>query len=423
MPKSKNTRTRKLPGPSGHGISRSTYTPTGVTSSTVIRLDTSGTQTTVSEGHHWPAPSGSDLSDRGGPFHTQRCEIISKPSKAGLIDINKLSDGRTGWVYTYNGVTYPYSPGLAIIELQQAAKNIASSDATLNKQGATAIARCKPTNSVADAATFLGELLKEGIPSMIGHTLWRDKTDAARKKAADEYLGIQFGWMPIVNEIGKFAEAVRTADKVLEQYERDAGKVVRRRYNFPRKREVSGDVVVRTNASAIGPNRSDFNAPPLGTVIRTRETVRDQWFSGAFTYYLPRGYDSRVAMEVMARKADKLLGISLTPEVLWNLAPWSWAVDWVTNTGDVVSNISDFASGGLVMRYGYMMEKVTITDTYWQDKSGLNDRSHLVAPLIVRYQSKKRVPANPFGFGLTWEGLSPFQLSILAALGISKGSR
>jgi hypothetical protein len=34
--------------------------------------------------------------------------------------------------------------------------------------------------------------------------------------------------------------------------------------------------------------------------------------------------------------------------------------------------------------------------------------------------TKRRTEANPFGFGVSWKGLSPFQLSIAAALGISR---
>jgi len=33
---------------------------------------------------------------------------------------------------------------------------------------------------------------------------------------------------------------------------------------------------------------------------------------------------------------------------------------------------------------------------------------------------KSRFPANPFGFGVGWEGLSPTQLAITAALGITR---
>jgi len=45
-----------------------------------------------------------------------------------------------------------------------------------------------------------------------------------------------------------------------------------------------------------------------------------------------------------------------------------------------------------------------------------------VTPSDVTFvtETKKRIRANPFGFGVSWDGLSPFQASIAAALGITR---
>nr|QDH88983.1 MAG: hypothetical protein H1Rhizo26FD1798_000003 [Leviviridae sp.] len=89
-------------------------------------------------------------------------------------------------------------------------------------------------------------------------------------------------------------------------------------------------------------------------------------------------------------------------------------------------------SYGTVLRYGYIMEKTTITDTYSAGKLvGLPDPSYLavpgfkppypvVSPIVLRTTVKKRVQANPFGFGLSWDGLSSIQQAILAALAITR---
>ena len=120
-----------------------------------------------------------------------------------------------------------------------------------------------------------------------------------------------------------------------------------------------------------------------------------------------------------ATRASVLLGIELTPEVLWNLTPWSWAADWFANMGDVLSNVSDFANDGLVMHYGYMMETSHVTHTYDLHGHGLNG---VESPLTLTFENiqKQRIKASPFGFGLTWESFTPRQLAILAALGISR---
>jgi hypothetical protein len=126
-------------------------------------------------------------------------------------------------------------------------------------------------------------------------------------------------------------------------------------------------------------------------------------------------------MAQFATYADKVLGASLTPETLWNLAPWSWAVDWFSNTGDVLHNLQSFQSDGLVMRYGYMMVHTIVKDTYRLSSSNLgNDSSSGVSPLAYVTETKTRAKANPYGFGASWNGLSPHQLAILGALGITR---
>jgi hypothetical protein len=130
----------------------------------------------------------------------------------------------------------------------------------------------------------------------------------------------------------------------------------------------------------------------------------------------------------MSRKAllaKEILGVDLTPEVVWNLTPWSWAVDWFSNVGDVLSNISDTIDDSLLMRYGYIMEHTIVRDTYTRkydrpfwDKSVLLDSG---VSLVTETKLRRR--ANPFGFGMSWEGLSPKQLSILASLGITRSGR
>jgi len=122
-----------------------------------------------------------------------------------------------------------------------------------------------------------------------------------------------------------------------------------------------------------------------------------------------------------ALEARKLTGLSLDPDTLWNLAPWSWAVDWFSNTGDVISNLTDRGLYGLVMRYGYVMEHTITTDTYTLvQPSSPTAKKMLGSPLRVITETKQRRGANPYGFGVSWDGLSPFQGSILAALGISR---
>jgi hypothetical protein len=324
----------------------------------------------------------------------------------------------------FNGVVLPALGGLATSNWSGLMPpTLESSDAELDAKGATAISRCKPTKSIASLGTTLGETLREGLPALVGRSLLEKKTKSLLGKGAGEFLNYSFGWQPLVSDVRKAADALRRSDEILKQYERDAGRVVRRNYYFPLEKTES-EITWYTNSYPLGFGsflnlRTGLN----GKCVQRRVVERKTWFSGAFTYYLPSDYDSRNKIKELRTKADILLGTDLTPELLWNLAPWSWLADWFANTGDVISNLSDFKTGELIMRYGYVMETVKVSDTYTHYATGNNPYSLRVAAPTFVTETKKRRPANPFGFGLTWEGLSSFQQAILAALGITRATR
>ena len=413
MPKPSNLRTRPVPWAVLKGIVTGTYNPTG--STTVLggpsSISVSGKQSTVSEGHHWPHPKTDMVRDQGGDFYTTK-SYVSAPSKPRYISVSQTNGL---WTYRFTGHILPVSPLSAMPPTSE------SSTQALNALGATAIARCAPGNPGADVATAIGELHKEGLPGLIGSRLWKKRT-AYLKSLAEEYLNVQFGWKPLVSDVHSVAHNVSKTDAILTQYERDSGNTIRRRFTFPQQRTV----VESLFASNVYPFLSGVGTGSLsnyisaGDVIRRRETVKNQWFSGAFTYYLPSGYDSRNALTRAASRSNVLLGLSLTPEVLWNLTPWSWAADWFSNSGDVIHNVTRFGSNGLVMRYGYIMEHTIVSDTYTHKPYTSTGLTVRVPPLVLVTETKKRRKANPYGFGVSWSGLSPFQLSIAAALGISR---
>lgn len=391
----------------------------------------SGRQITVSEGHPFRRLGKTD-EDIGGDFSTVS-ERYSD-GRADRFDPQPQYSFRTGSgnnLYSYYGPLYPIDPdGFTIKRFgSKYPPSGQSSEDYLAELGTTAIARCKPTSSPADLSVTFAELIREGIPSMIGWQSWKNRAEGLRN-AGGEYLNVVFGWQPLLSEIYGTAEVLKNWDRTVAQYERDAGKKVRRRYEFPVEKETqtigtwtggrtSNSVAVYT---PYGHLSGAFLGDSTRTRTHTREITRKRWFSGSFSYHLPADYTSRNKMRAIASQATEILGLEITPEVIWNLAPWSWAVDWFSNTGDVLSVISDMASDGLVVNYGYLMEHTIVTDTH--TLSGVYDytRGRTLPPLTVKLttESKIRRKATPFGFGLTWEGLNPRQLAIIGALGISR---
>jgi len=302
-----------------------------------------------------------------------------------------------------------------------------SSDGALAALGTTAISRCAPTNNVANLATAVGEFFQDGIPKFIGSTLWKSRTSNLRtvaKSSGDEYLNSEFGWKPLVADVSDLAKGVIHLNKLVTQYIRDSGKVVRRRYAFPPVQSTV-TTVVKSNTSAVSVSSSNYNSLfdyanlNKGIVYRDRETTINQWFSGAFTYHLPS--DTGEWMGEHVAVARKVLGGDLTPEVLWEITPWSWAIDWFTNVGDLVKNTSAWSNDGLVLKYGYIMEHSVVRDTYtFVGPTGYLTAEARPLPITLVTETKLRRRATPFGFGLNIGSFTNRQKAIVAALGLSR---
>jgi len=122
-----------------------------------------------------------------------------------------------------------------------------------------------------------------------------------------------------------------------------------------------------------------------------------------------------------ATRAIDVLGLDLDLEVLWNAAPWSWAVDWFSNTGDLIHNMNRWSTDGLVLKYGYIMEHSVVRDKYtFVGPTGMKPVSTYPPSVTLVTETKIRRRATPFGFGLTLSGFTNQQKAIVAALGISR---
>lgn len=389
-----------------------------------------GIQVTESESHpDWISRSKrKSFKDSGGPFSSDKTYCL--PSPGARQSMFRIETTYPLWFYpawaitesvSYDGPFMPLSPNL--VEFPASA---ASSEEDLDTLGATAIARCSPSNPSTDLTVAIGEIFHEGIPSLIGGTLqkWRNLSARERRRSiGNEYLNVEFGWKPLINDLRKTAESIVTADLILNQYKRDSGKLVRRGYDFPLFTAHDVQPSYTDVSPWVSPGSSFLTKNDTvnkGKVIRTQDVTIRRWFRGAFTYYVPPSDTLRNSIAYHVIQARKLLGISLTPDSLWNLAPWSWAVDWFFNVGDVLSNWTDWAIDNQVLVYGYMMEHSINKYTYtFTGPTGYYTEA-MPSDLVVIREVKQRRQATPYGFGLSFDGFTDRQKTIIAALGISR---
>jgi hypothetical protein len=163
-----------------------------------------------------------------------------------------------------------------------------------------------------------------------------------------------------------------------------------------------------------------------GVLTKTTVITTKRWFAGAFTYHLPtigpddNGFVKTIEKAKIAEaQANRLFGLRLTPDLIWKLAPWSWAIGWVSNAGDVIHNWSAFSNDGLVLDYGYLMEHKIQQIQYSLVDVGSSDGTTSFYQEF-RYETKTRRRATPYGFGVNPASFTAKQWGIIAALGISK---
>jgi hypothetical protein len=283
-----------------------------------------------------------------------------------------------------------------------------------------AIEKTVPNKSAWDGSTFAAEM-REGLPHIIPFAQTAKGRTARANRAGGEYLNVEFGWKPLLRDYSKFSDAIKNAEKILDDYEKGSGKPIRRKYKFPTEFNVevyeeNGFVAPLLDQTSLWTNGNYY-----GDLRKTTTTRVRRWFSAMYMYYFPpRGDPSRKTSEL-----NRLYGTDITPNTLWNAAPWSWAIDWFADVGTTMSNLSAFQTDCLVMPYAYLMEEKSVEVEYqlsnitWYDVSGLGNNGPHTLWQTFKTTTKSRIPAaSPYGFYAEWPDLSGQQLAILAALGL-----
>lgn len=292
--------------------------------------------------------------------------------------------------------------------------------------------RTRPKIQKADGAVFAAEA--RDIPRMLKnvsrnfHDIWKEMGGQhtrimKRDRIADDFLNHQFGWLPFVNDMRKFYSTYQNASAAKAQLTARNDKWTRRRVLLDRS----------TNRTVLyqGPGMQVVPAGDIiGTLFRTgsspyyditQEIESNVNAVGSYRYYRPE-FDASMpdynsAWNSVQRDLT-LYGVRVTPSNVYNATPWTWLVDWFTGFGDNVDKMSAIISDGLVAKYLYVMRHVTTRVTLKQRLPFWNGDVTLEWSYNVDAKVRREAP-GPYGFGLSWQNLSPRQLAILAALKIT----
>ncbi len=253
---------------------------------------------------------------------------------------------------------------------------------------------------------------------------------------AEETLNFFFGVQPTIQDLYQVLNSVIRAGKLIEQWRRDAGRVVRRslaydpivtttdrRDGMSRTYRVFNEVF-NTNNPTAWTNAMCWDQNELVPVSRL-QTITDKYsFVGAFTYYIDPILDSLGPAGVAFNNAQHLLGLTADANTIWQLTPWTWLVDWFVNLGDCISLMNRIQDKSLVLKYGYLMRESELKTTLTVDRFTAKDRTPyrgIRTDYVIR--RKVRIRSTPYGFGLNTGSFSLTQWAILASLGFTSGDK
>lgn len=244
------------------------------------------------------------------------------------------------------------------------------------------------------------------------------------KKVADHFLNHEFGWVPFLADVGKFADNFKHGRVKLDNLTKNNDKWIKR------ERVLHDELVdwniIHSQEGFIGCQPNGYYMSLIFPYVRTdiySRLVDRVWAEGRFRYYRPEldrslsSYDD--AWPAMQRQM-LLHGARINPSVLWRATPWTWLIDWGVGVGKFIDNMEAIGLDGVVSKYLYLMQhkQQELASVIYLVGS---DQGTQALQWHRKLESKQRVESgNPFGFGLQLGNMSPMKLAILAALGISR---
>lgn len=314
----------------------------------------------------------------------------------------------------------------------------------LKTYGAEAYDKTRPKLDSAGLGIFIAEakdLPRQLRTSAKGfHDIWdatqsnrwrnRRKLKMLPDKAAEHFLNHQFGWRPFINDLSKFYSTYQKSADYMKHVSRNNGRWMKRERSV--RHTESEEVIFDSNLQGV----SHYRVAPEDNFIQSLRTAAHYqiilrqstqiWSAGTFKYYRPEfdlsdpSYDGKINT---MRRHMAMYGATINPSLVWEATPWSWLVDWFSNTGQIIENWSRTQEDNLVSKWFYIMHRKVRTIVLRQSVT-FNTGGEVVMEWERKFDIKRRMgQISPYGFNLAWADLSPTQIGILSAIGLGRVPR
>jgi hypothetical protein len=330
--------------------------------------------------------------DNGGPFWN-----INTYRTMGGSGPHVLTRGSD----QYQGIVGVYSPDATDFPLLSG-----------KEYAAEAFKRMRPAQPIFDGFQEFAEL--KDIP----HMLQQRFNQHGLKNIGDFHLALNFGWLPLLRATQSFVKAQREFQKRAAQILRDEGKPVRRRLQIRSSTDRKVEDIIH-GYGWLNPNLpiKFYKSAPSGTLTST--TSDNVWASAKFRYWLPSGPRN---VQYKQRLIAELFGFLPSPSTVYNLMPWSWLIDYFTNLGDVIDNLSSGVEDRLATDRFYIMRErrvetvLNLSWSFWDTDDSSVDAFGSSKTVDVH---KTRIQGSPFDPYFSHDNLTGAQYGILGALGLS----
>lgn len=190
----------------------------------------------------------------------------------------------------------------------------------------TAIARSNPSRPVVTPPELLQDFVE--IPRQL-RDVWKalrhPKSIVTPKGLANNYLGIKFGWLPLLEDVENLlnlqALVTKRSQELAQLY---SGRGLRRRIKFG---EDTKSFSTYNDIAMSGVN--SFVRLRHDQLITKKSWATIRWKPTEIPPYHPQ--DARSINQI------RRIVLGLTPEGmakgLWNVIPWTWLIGWFTNVG------------------------------------------------------------------------------------------
>lgn len=268
------------------------------------------------------------------------------------------------------------------------------------------LARTNPSRPGVTPLSLLQDL--RDIPHMlrdVGKLISKPKRLLSAREIANQNLGIQFGWLPLVRDVHDLLSLQSSIHKRIEELQRlHSSQGLRRRLKL---NDTGAEKVENIPAYTSGGGTVSYKVKRF-TKVTQWGTVR--WIPSVMPPYHP-------TTEQLNRQARQVVsGLSYEGLIngAWDLIPWSFIVDWFTDVSTYALSYSNTVPAVptracLMTHYGTVSDlERTDSSTWWTGGKG-----------YLTYESKIRSVS-----GATVNAFLPFvgvrRLSILGSLFIQR---